>query len=1250
MPEPVTTAIVLAKLGEHILTFFTERGDDLVADRLAEWLKTPTAQKAAQRTASQFPQYEDLGHQLADWLRRQTVASTLIAYRASSKRGPETLNPLRQELEACGFDAATDGPDAFQVIDQFFSDLSECFIEDEKATHSTARVIREIRSAAAPQNAMLADINETVGRVEAHLAMRPVDGLVDAEALLEGGKPQAALDLIEQLQRRADRNNPVDEYKLLATQGNALLQMNRTDEAERSFRGALILRPTRPNAIANVGLCVLYQGKLDEADQLSSRALAIEAQNAQALRVRAQVLGRRGRWDEALGTAEQLSEPWERDYLAGSLLLQKGDEDLALPRLERAYQHKADDPWLTLRFASALLAKTKKAAEETEVAPWGKVPDESKTPFSRAEALVDAAVAQFEQRSNTEGLVDALAQRALLRSFLGINGAKDDFDRIASLRSPMDEHLLEHAANFWNSHGDPRRTVQTIDAYRKHAVLSPKLARLYAYGLAMSDRPLDGVAVLRVLPPDLETTTALADVLLQSGDVPAAQAALDSIPESDRSDWRYGVRLAAVQDTRGDAAASLETLQTTLASAGNADKWRIRLLLAEHYSKARDWSSAANELGQVVTADSPAHFVVSYMGALFNSGCVDECLAIGRAVLDKRGCVPQVARTEAQILGMLGRLDESDELCRQILELQPGDAEAKLQRAFIAFRRGNHPDALARLPAPNEVGELDWDDGFQAAIMRSWLGDPMGALATAYAAFHAHANRHEAHLAYLQVFFSVKPLIEEALKRDEAGPGTWVTVEVRGREVVHRLLSAGQQSADARQHLPGSKFARAVAGRRRSETFELDEQSHELAKVTDIRDQYFGLSQDIMQNFETAFPGVEGLRAFAFRGAEDLPAIQEVMAAKRRHGEEAAQHYRTMPMPLAMLAHLLGMTDLEAWYGVISNVEFHPVLVVDGSPEAQAAAAQLATDRSLPMVLETSTIAALAEFGMLQHLPRLGRPIFVAQTVVDQFEQARLKLEEQARRGTTTTLEEKDGRLYRSERTKESIETALALHSKTLAWLRDSANCTVTGVHEGHGTTRWSIRSMLSAASADSMALAREHEAVLVSEDLRLRGLCLNEFGRPGIASPNVLHGLLSAEAITEDEHDLALIGTVQSGYYFTPVNDRIIECAFRSDGNTVGPKFRAVVDCLADPTANLGPVVNCVALLLKRLQLLPVAGAGDLATVYLLSALLRRGNWAQTERLLRLRLSQVMVLLPMHMTRLEQELAAWKASQRFLS
>jgi hypothetical protein len=78
--------------------------------------------------------------------------------------------------------------------------------------------------------------------------------------------------------------------------------------------------------------------------------------------------------------------------------------------------------------------------------------------------------------------------------------------------------------------------------------------------------------------------------------------------------------------------------------------------------------------------------------------------------------------------------------------------------------------------------------------------------------------------------------------------------------------------------------------------------------------------------------------------------------------------------------------------------------------------------------------------------------------------------------------------------------------------------------------------------------------------------------------------------------------------------------------------------------------VVNCAALFLKRLQLMAVAGGGGGAAVYVFSTLLRRGGWTATERLLRLRLSQVMALVPMHMSQIERELAAWKASQRFLS
>lgn len=1245
-------ASLLGQLAAHVAGFVAQRTEDFVADRAASWWKATAVEAAISKTAGHFPDYDPLSEALRRWVREPLVGNALAEYRRSATRPPEMLLPLTEEFGR-HFTPAPGMPGAIAILDVFFEELSGAYLEDAGVTHATAILgnkIDRVGGAQQEQNQKLATIEELALSIKSQLAAKPVDGIAQAEGLLADGKPQSALDFIVRL-RKDSGGAPQDEYKLLATEGNALLQLGRTVDAKGVFERGLLLRPERANAIANVAVCELYLGDLRRSRELSERALRIETDNAQALRVLAQVLVRQGEREEALSVGERLPEVWERDYLVGTLLLhQLNDPAAALPRLERAHQAHSTEPWLILRLGTAILANAKQLADQHEIAPWGQVPEEFRKQFARAEGLLDAAVAMFDGHQGTEGRVEALAQRAMLRSFLGHQGAKTDFDRLAALQNPLEEPLLEHAANYWNSHGEYRETIRAIEDFRRAKALTTELTRLLAYAYGLAKRHADALALLRGLHSDALTELAIADLCSLSGDIEGVRQALDRVPDDQRMDWRYAVRAADLQFKMGYAPEAIAILRGQIDSTPLRDRWRLRIVLAEHFVDVHDWPAAVEEYRHVLAPDSPPHFLANYIAALFNTGAVKDGLDLAKAVRQERGLVREVAVVEAQALEMLGRLDDADAVYTQLLEKNPGDANAKVHRAFIAFQRGDEPGARGLLPGPGEVKDLVAMVAFEAAVIRSWLDDPMGAIATAYVAFRSHADERDAHLAYLQIFFSVEPLVDKELHPDAVGPGTWATLEVRGREAVHEILSPGEAQTGPNQHPPGSDFARRCAGKKVGETVDLDPASQETASVKAIRHQFVGVLQDIMQHFETRFPGQEGLRSVSFRGPEDLPTIQKALAAKRERGEALAAQYRSMPMPLAMVARLLGMTDLEAWYGVMQNPEFHPVLVADGSLEAQTTGLRLAAEDPAPLVVETSAIGALAELDMLRHLPRLGRPIFVPTSVVSEFLRATLKIEEDLRRGSTMVLEERGGKIYHTERTRDAIETALALQRKTLAWLRDPANCTVAGL-EADGDLRWTLRATLSIPSVDSMVLAREKQAVLVSDDLRLRALCASEFSRPGIGSPQLLLGLLAAGAISQDEYHTAFIRTVQWGYYFSPVDDAIMDVAFRADGLTVGPQFRAVADCLADPSADLSRVVNCAALFLKRLKLHPIAAAGmSAAAMYVYSVLFRRGNWPATEHLLQLRLRRVMFLLAPQLEELRQELEVWKRSVRFIT
>jgi hypothetical protein len=349
-------------------------------------------------------------------------------------------------------------------------------------------------------------------------------------------------------------------------------------------------------------------------------------------------------------------------------------------------------------------------------------------------------------------------------------------------------------------------------------------------------------------------------------------------------------------------------------------------------------------------------------------------------------------------------------------------------------------------------------------------------------------------------------------------------------------------------------------------------------------------------------------------------------------------------MPLSLLARGLGVSEIQAWYAVVGNEEFHPFLVADGSREKQVESLNLALQCDHPLVLETTSALALAKFGVLGKLRESNRRVLVSQAVIDSFQRELMELEPQKRRGEGLSVEMKEGTLVGREYSRESIDRAYAFYEGILSQLRDPNICETHGVSGGNRTVKWSMRNMLSPSAFDSLVLAQEKKAILASEDLRLRGLGKAEFAVDGIASMHLLAALLHEKVITEEENDTAMIRMSQWGYWFVPINDRILYAAYREDGFTVGSRFRLIAKQLGDPGSDLDPVVTVSAQFLKRLMLSPVRSPlGDQSVMFILSTLHRRGGWSGTERMLRLRLRRIMGLLEPQRQEIERQIAVWK-------
>lgn len=193
-----------------------------------------------------------------------------------------------------------------------------------------------------------------------------------AEALRRAAKPEAAIEVLEQLIREfpaqptvysalgdlqrqqenyaaavtaydsamtyLDQHNAANWF-LLYARGISLERLDQWDRAEADFRAALVLNPGRPEVLNYLGYSLVEkQIKLDEALDMIERAVAARPESGYIVDSLGWVLYRLGRYDEAVGHMEQAVELMPVDAVVNDHL---GDVFWAVGRyLEAEFQWK----------------------------------------------------------------------------------------------------------------------------------------------------------------------------------------------------------------------------------------------------------------------------------------------------------------------------------------------------------------------------------------------------------------------------------------------------------------------------------------------------------------------------------------------------------------------------------------------------------------------------------------------------------------------------------------------------------------------------------------------------------------------------------------------------------------------------------------------------------------------------------------------------------------------------------------------
>lgn len=446
-----------------------------------------------------------------------------------------------------------------------------------------------------------------------------------------------------------------------------LAEQGQTDEAEKVLLETTELFGT-PEAWLRLAEFRAEQGRHAEAVELMEKAVALAgdaAENEGVYVKYAQMLADAGDLARAKEIVAKIQEPSYRDLLEGRILLAEGNPKEALARLDagvRRWPNNAGARYLAGRAAMELGDFERAASEFREAYRSG--PEETEASL---------ALASLElSRGDYQEAAEFASKFLSTKGFTERPSAAEAYAVIARAATALDEFAIarDAAKKLGQMPGQKARaTVELAAVERKAGGPKAAAAAIEKSGVDLSDPANE--AALRALVDDLVATSRSDDALR------LVDAGIASHPEA-----------AAFHDLRG----------RVLSNRGASD-------------------DAKQSFERALAIDPEFAPALSALATLaFQGKDAAKAIELADRAAKARPNDSSFAYQAAQFLLATGRSDEAAERLRAIVRLDPGNAAARNDLAWILADRGQELDlalslaqqASALAPSADVLDTLGW--------------------------------------------------------------------------------------------------------------------------------------------------------------------------------------------------------------------------------------------------------------------------------------------------------------------------------------------------------------------------------------------------------------------------------------------------------------------------------------------------------------------------------------------------------------
>lgn len=349
-----------------------------------------------------------------------------------------------------------------------------------------------------------------------------------------------------------------------------------------------------------------------------------------------------------------------------------------------------------------------------------------------------------------------------------------------------------------------------------------------------------------------------------------------------------------------------------------------------------------------------------------------------------------------------------------------------------------------------------------------------------------------------------------------------------------------------------------------------------------------GAYQLLQGRYGRQLPMVSALRTVPVKGEGDkydFSAIFKILDDNKAATLNALSEYEKNPLPLSVLATLMGRNPIDAWGSLVGTE--HSIRAMSGDGGAVARFAARLEQGRPDVVLDPLALAGLSAFGLLevflQSVQSIAMTASAVRVIRDQ--RATIAMTPEGQGSIVLGASDQQGRYTRMEIPAEVLAEKRKALDILLEWI--GAHVAVipvppSGIREDAFSA---ISTTCAPYVADSMQLAGHLKRVLVADDLGVELFSVSL----GVSQVPVLALLRSAcrsNLITQAQYSRAMVSFCRANYEFVSFNadDLLALTDLEADSVTSTPDVVALLDYLRFPSLDLNCALRVVFSYLAKL------------------------------------------------------------------